>query len=77
MKTKYDIGDIVIVNNYYNERFASDVIEINIRSKENIYYVLSKTDSNGNNIMVGETIPDTADENRYYSIIKRCGNIKD
>lgn len=77
MNTKYNIGDILIVSNYYNERFASDVIEINIRSKENIYYVLSQKDNNGNNIMVGETIPDTADENRYYSIIKSCGNIKD
>ena len=52
MNTKYNIGDVLIVSDYYNECFASDVIEINIRSDKNIYYTLSKTDSNGNNMMV-------------------------
>lgn len=51
--------------------------EIKITCEEKVYYILSKVDDNGNNIIVDETIPDTADGERYYSIIKCCGNIKD
>lgn len=68
---------MLVISDYYCTRFASDVKEINITCEEKVYYTLSKVDNNGNNIIVGETIPDTADEERYCSIIKSCGNIKD
>ena len=64
MTTKYDIGDVLKVIDYYDEICCSDIVEITILSNET-WYTLS------NKIVVSEISKD----NDFYKLIGKVGNI--
>lgn len=70
MNTKYNIGDVVSVIDYYDNVFASNIISIKINS-QGVCYELNKTESSDRHIIVREN----PDENGYYRIIKVIGTI--
>ena len=72
MNTQYEVGDILVIITYTDEKFVSNVKSIEITDKD-ISYNLAQLHDNGKPVKVYEKYRSDC----LYNIVKKIGNIND
>lgn len=72
MNTKYNVGDILIVNSYAEGPFVTSVTKIEVDA-DGVMYGLDRSSKSGNVIKV----PEIESDGFSYNIVRKVGNLFD